>query len=330
MSPPSVRHPFEINKELVAAGTVQRTEVPISTLSTGTVLSVPVVVMHGKFEGPTLLVSAAIHGDEINGIEVIRRFMGHVKPARLKGTVVTVPIFNVFGYLTRSRYLPDRRDLNRSFPGSRKGSLASQLAHWFTNEVLVRCDVAVDLHTGSDNRINMPQIRCDLDVPSARELGMAFGAPILAHSNPRPNSMRAAAAELGLPMLVFEGGEALRFDPWSLDVGVRGLRQLLVYLEMQNSTDLATVDVPYVALGSSWVRVKRGGVWHSDVRLGDEVAAGQPLGKVTDIYGTIRSRCAAPYPGKVVGMAQLPNVSRGDAVLHIAVPFSLKSSPEIE
>lgn len=302
---------------------------PISVLSTGTVLSVPVVVAHGKEPGKTLVVSAAIHGDEINGVDVVQKFLTHVRPRHLRGTVVAVPVVNVFGYLSRSRYMPDRRDLNRSFPGSAKGSLTGRIAHWFLREIMSKADVGVDLHTGSDNRVNIPQVRCNLADPETARLAMAFGAPIVVQARLRANSLRAVASMQGLPMLVFEGGEALRFDPCVTEIGVRGLRRVMSAMDMMGTAEPASTET-YVATGSAWARVKHGGLWYPEVELGQDVKPGQVLGKVTDIYGHIRTRLTANWAGRVIGMTRLPHVSQGDAVVHVAVVEGTPRSYEDE
>lgn len=309
---------FFLNKTEVLPGTTQHLDVPISVLSTGTVLSVPVVVAHGSEPGKTLVVSAAIHGDEINGVDIVQKFLTHVRPRNLRGTVVAVPVVNVFGYLSRSRYMPDRRDLNRSFPGSSKGSLTGRIAHWFMREIISKADVGVDFHTGSDNRVNVPQVRCNLADPETARLATAFGAPILVQARLRANSLRAVASMQGLPMLVFEGGEALRFDPAVTEVGVRGLRRVLAAMDMMGFSE-NTPEPSFVASGSAWARVKHGGLWYPEVALGQDVVKGQVIGKVTDIYGKVRTRLATNWGGRVIGMTRLPHVSQGDAVVHVAI-----------
>jgi predicted deacylase len=317
VSPRPTRPPFILNKTEILPSTTQHLDVPISVLSTGTVLSVPVVVAHGNEPGKTLVVSAAIHGDEINGVDIVQKFLTHVRPRWLKGTVIAVPVVNVFGYLARSRYMPDRRDLNRSFPGSANGSLTGRIAHWFLKEIISKADVGVDIHTGSDNRVNVPQIRCNLEDPETARLATAFGAPILVQARLRANSLRAVASMRGLPMLVFEGGEALRFDPCVTDVGVRGLRRVLAAMDMMGSAEPLSEPV-FVATGSAWARVKHGGLWYPEVVLGQDLVKGQVLGRVTDIYGHMRTKLVASWGGRVIGMTRMPHVSQGDAVVHIA------------
>ncbi len=310
--------PFELFGHEVLPGKTRRLEIPISTLSTGTVLSIPVVVAHGVYAGPKLLVSAAIHGDEINGIEIVRRVLELADPRRMHGTLVAVPVVNVFGYLTRSRYLPDRRDLNRSFPGSKKGSLASQLAHLFLTRVVEPCQFGIDLHTGSDNRVNMPQIRANLGHEATRELALAFGAPVVVQSRLRANSLRATVARRDMPMLVYEAGEALRFDEHSLSIGTRGVMNVMAHLGIQAAGHEEPSPNPFISEASSWIRSPRGGILHSKIALGDLIEEGEQLGRVSDIYGKIRARVVATYSGMVIGLSNNPMVSRGDAVFHVA------------
>ncbi len=206
------RASFRIGELEVAPGRSATGELPIARQVTGTRISLPLQVVHGRSDGSTVWLSAAVHGDEINGVEIIRRVMRQLDARTMAGTVIAVPIVNVHGFLNGDRYLPDRRDLNRSFPGSPTGSLAARIANLFMTEIVSRCDVGIDLHTGSDHRTNLPQIRADLDDPETRALAEAFGAPLMLHSRIRDGSLRGAATERGATVLLFEGGEALRFD----------------------------------------------------------------------------------------------------------------------
>ncbi|WP_051063451.1 succinylglutamate desuccinylase/aspartoacylase family protein, partial [Ilumatobacter nonamiensis] len=214
------RPSFSIGDLDVAAGRSAIGQLPISRLVTGNQISIPINVFHGRNEGPVIWLSAAVHGDEIAGVEIIRRALSTIVPRTLAGTIVAVPIVNVHGFLSGDRYLPDRRDLNRSFPGSPGGSLAARVANIFMTEIVQRCDVGIDLHTGSDHRTNLPQIRADLDDPRTRDLAIAFGAPLIMHAKLRDGSMRAAATATGSTVLLYEGGEAWRFDREAIDAAV--------------------------------------------------------------------------------------------------------------
>jgi uncharacterized protein len=317
------RAPFEIAGESVAAGRRQQLEMPIARLMSGTPVAVPVIVLHGRFEGPIVWVSAALHGDELCGVEIIRRLLAAVDLRSLSGTIVAVPIVNVHGFNTGDRYLPDRRDLNRSFPGSLRGSLAARVAYLMMTEVVSRCSVGIDLHTGSDHRTNLPQIRADLADPVTSDLADVFGAPISMHSRSRDGSLRQAATEIGATTLLFEGGEANRFDEHAISVGAAGVLRVLAHLEMIDRS-LAPArprlkSSRVTSHSSSWARASRSGIFHLETALGDLVEVGDLLGAIHDPFGkrlaTVKSRAA----GMVVGHTQHPLVNRGDAIVHIAV-----------
>jgi predicted deacylase len=226
------RAPFAIAEHSVQAGRSRQFELPISRLVTGTTVSLPVMVLHGRDDGPTIWLSAAVHGDELCGVEIIRRVIGALDARTLSGTVLAVPVVNVFGFNTGDRFLPDRRDLNRSFPGSPRGSLAGRIAHLMMTEVVARCSVGIDLHTGSDHRVNLPQIRGDMDDPQVRSLAEEFATPLSLHAQIRDGSLRAEAANAGARVLLFEGGEADRFDEGAITAGTAGVLRAMRHLGM--------------------------------------------------------------------------------------------------
>ncbi|MFW2332482.1 succinylglutamate desuccinylase/aspartoacylase family protein, partial [Ilumatobacter sp.] len=267
MKPPR-REPWRIADTSIGAGKRAVGDVPIARLVTGTPISLPFQVVHGKLHGPAVWLSAAVHGDEIAGVEIIRRVMSELEPARTAGTVIAVPIVNVHGFLNGDRYLPDRRDLNRSFPGSASGSLAARVANLFMTEVVSRCDVGIDLHTGSDHRINLPQIRADLDDAETRRLAEAFGAPLMLHARVRDGSLRGAATDLGKTVLLYEGGEAWRFDRDSIEAGVTGVRNVLSELGMVAEPTDRCIVPPRLSRKSTWVRARRSGIVGLDTGLG--------------------------------------------------------------
>jgi hypothetical protein len=291
---------------------------PIGMLHTHVPVEMPVWVINGRRAGPRLFICAAIHGDELNGIEIIRRI--RVRPlAGLHGTLLLVPVVNVFGVLHHSRYLPDRRDLNRSFPGSERGSLAARLAQQFMAEIVTRCTHGIDLHTGTVHRSNLPQLRAQLDDPVTRELAMAFGAPVVLDSRLRDGSLRQAAAERGIPTLIYEAGEALRFDELSIRMGVAGILAVMRHLGMiRRRPPRAPRPMPVVADSSYWVRAPEGGVLRSGLRLGQRIAAGERLGQVSDPFGERETPVSAAHGGIVIGRNSLPLVNEGDALFHIA------------
>lgn len=223
---------MQVGGEAVPPGRRRELELPVARLPTDTWLSIPVVVLNGRAPGPTVWLSGAVHGDEINGVEIVRRLARTLDPRRLAGTVIAVPVVNVFGFVNESRSFPDRRDLNRSFPGSTRGSLAARLAHLFMQEVVSRSDDGIDFHTATDHRTNLPQLRCDLDDPETRRCAVAFGAPMTLHSRLRDGSLREAATSRGIPVLLYEGGEPVRFNEWAIRAGVDGALRVLQELGM--------------------------------------------------------------------------------------------------
>ena len=301
----------------VSPGTCRRVDLPVPGLPVGPELTLPCMVVHGLQPGPRAWLSAAVHGDELNGIEVIRRVLDRLDPRRMAGTVLAVPTVNVFGLLQEQRYLPDRRDLNRSFPGGPRGSLARRLAALFMETIVAGCDLGIDLHTASDSRENLPQIRADLDDPATLELARAFGAPILIHSRPRDGSLRRAAVALGVPMLVYEAGQALRFDAPAIAVGARGVLAVLHHVGVWPEP-APVVDRPRLSRKTLWTRTSRAGFARLEVQLGDLVASGQRLGAVGGPFGGRARALTARHAGVVIGIARNPVVYQGDALVHIA------------
>lgn len=308
---------FVIAGHSVAPGRRVQLELPIAKLMSGTPVALPVVVVHGAKPGAALWLSAAVHGDEINGVEIVRRVLAQLDAADLAGTVIAVPVVNVHGFNSGDRYLPDRRDLNRSFPGSPRGSLASQVANLFLKEVVARCSVGIDLHTGSDHRINLPQIRADLDDAATRELALAFGAPIAIHARTRDGSLRQVAADRGVRVLLYEGGEAHRFDEVSIDAGVAGVHRVMAALAMVDGVGTADSE-PVLSRRTSWMRATRSGILRLQVDRGDRVSAGQALAAIFDPFGKKLGSVRSRLGGVVIGHTQHPLVNKGDAVAHVA------------
>ncbi|MDH2415462.1 succinylglutamate desuccinylase/aspartoacylase family protein [Nocardioides sp. CER19] len=317
------RESFGIGDVRVRAGASRAVELPLTRLVTGGDVSIPVQVVHGREPGPVVWVNAAIHGDEVVGVEVIRRVLGQLSAKTLRGTLVAVPVVNVLGFMTGDRYLPDRRDLNRSFPGSGRGSLAARIAHLFMTQVVAKCELGIDLHTAADRRANLPQVRADLDDAETRRLALAFGAPVALHASLRDGSLRQAARAAGARVLVYEAGEALRFDDESIDTGVIGVLRVLDTLGMlpeEEGVDEAD-DEPrptLVSRASGWVRARGSGVLQLDVQLGDLVEVGRRLGGISDTLGRRVRLVHADRAGIVVGLNRAPLVNTGDAVVHIA------------
>lgn len=310
---------FELNGTIIAPGTRQTVDLPVSVLSDHTPVSMSVHVIHGRLDGPTAFVSAGVHGDEVIGVEIVRRLLRSKNIKSLRGTLIAVPIVNAFGFINHSRYLPDRRDLNRSFPGSASGPLASRLAHLFLGEIVDRCDVGIDLHSAAINRKNLPQIRISPGNDRLAELAEVFGAPVIMESDLRDGSLRAAARDKGKDVLLFEAGEGLRFDEMFIRAGVAGILRVLRHLKMVPAKGIAKPKArPQYCTSSKWLRAPAGGLLRSFRANGDVVAKDDVMGVVSDPFGNNELEIVAPFRGIVVGRAVLPVVNEGDAVFHLA------------
>lgn len=311
---------FEIGGIDIGLGSRRLIELPLPPLSTHTPLTLPVHVVRGKKDGPRLFVSAAIHGDEVNGTEIIRRLLHQPALNRLKGTLIAVPMVNVYGLIHQSRYLPDRRDLNRSFPGTVKGSLAARLANLFMTEIVDKATHGIDLHTGAIHRNNLPQIRANLDDMETARLAEAFGVPVLLNANLRDGSLRAAAGEIGIPMLLYEAGEALRFDEVSIRAGVKGIIGVMRSLGMlpRSRSRSKRKKEPFVARSSTWVRASASGMFRKVCSLGTRVKRGDIMGLIDDPFTGEEFEILATASGIVIGCAEIPLVHEGEALFHIA------------
>jgi predicted deacylase len=303
----------------VRAGQRLTIDLPVAPLQTHAEMAMPVQVLHGTQPGPRLFVSAAMHGDEINGVEIISRLLQRLPFRRLRGTLIAVPVVNVYGFINQSRYLPDRRDLNRFFPGSEKGSLASRLAWLLMHEVVTRCTHGIDLHTGSNHRSNLPQIRANMNHPETRRLARAFGAPVTINASVRDGSLREAVGSRGIPMLLYEAGEALRFDEIGIRLGVRGILAVMRIIGMLPESRRQRLPVePLMALSSTWVRAPSSGILRTSIALGRQVMAKRVLGTIGDPFGEDSVQVQSPVDGLVIGRLNLPLVYQGDALFHIA------------
>ncbi len=308
-----------INGVEILPGTRQTIDLPAGRLYTHTPMTIPVHIIRGKKDGPRLFVSAAIHGDEINGVEIIRRLLQLPALKRLKGTIIAVPIVNVQGFIHHSRYLPDRRDLNRSFPGSGKGSLGGRLAYLFMKEIVSKSTHGIDLHTGAIHRSNLPQIRANLDDPETERLACAFNVPVIISSSLRDGSLREAADTHGIPMLLYEAGEALRFDEVSIRAGVKGIVNVMRTLDMLSpSKRKSKIIEPVMARSSSWVRAADSGILRAMIPLGGRVKKDTLLGVIADPFGEREIKVISNINGIVIGRTNLPLVNEGDALFHIA------------
>lgn len=308
-----------INGITVLPGQHKTIDLPLGTLYTHSPLTMPVRVVCGKKPGPKLFVSAAIHGDELNGVEIIRRLLKSSSLKRLRGVLIAIPVVNVHGLLHHSRYLPDRRDLNRSFPGSSSGSLAARMAHIFMQQIVNQCDYGIDLHTGAIHRSNLPQIRANLDDEETTRLAKVFGVPVLLNSDLRDGSLREVSAAGGTPILLYEGGEALRFDEVSIRAGEKGIRNVMRELSMLPPSKSKRKPMKsVVARSSSWARAQISGVFRAVVPLGAHITEETVLGVISDPFGENEWEVRANYEGIVIGRNNLPLVYDGDALFHIA------------
>lgn len=313
------RPAFKIGGQSVPPGTRQTVDLPVSVLSDHTPITMSVHVVHGRRPGPTLFISAAVHGDEVMGVEIVRRVLRTRNLDTLKGTLLTIPIVNTYGFLNHSRYLPDRRDLNRSFPGSAVGSLTARLAHQFMTEVVLQSDVGIDLHSAAIHRTNLPQIRVSPRKPETMMLAEAFGAPIIMTSKIRDGSLRQAAQRHDVDILLFEAGEGLRFDELAVRAGVMGILRVMRHLGMVKRKGVAKPHVaPMRSSSSYWLRAPAGGLLRTLKTTGVHVESGEVLGVISDPFGEVETEILAEDAGLLVGRTNLPVVNEGDGLFHIA------------
>lgn len=313
------RDNIEIAGVSVKPGTRQSIDIPLPSYYTHSSACMPIHVVHGRNPGPCLLVCAAIHGDELNGVEIVRRILGHKLIDRIKGTLITIPIVNVFGFVSKSRYLPDRRDLNRSFPGSDTGSMASRLANILMTEVIPHCTHVIDLHTGALNRENLPQIRAKvIGEPVTEAMARAFGVPVILNSELLKGTFRMAAREHDITAIVYEAGEALRFDEVAIRAGVKGVLGVMSHLGMRGKSQQQNRVKPLIANKTQWVRAHQSGILRSLVASGTRVAVDDVLAYINDPLGENSEALLSPTSGIVIGKTNLPLVFEGEAVFHIA------------
>jgi predicted deacylase len=315
----SQRKRLVIGGERIRAGEVRDLRLKVSETFTGDSVLVPLRVIRARRPGPVVFVSAAIHGDEINGTGIVRELIyGEPVPLR-RGTLICMPVINVFGFETHSRDMPDRRDLNRCFPGGAEGSLSSRVAHMLLEEVIRRCDFGIDLHSAAVRRTNYPNVRGDLSNPGVRALATAFGCELIVNGKGPEGSMRRAACAAGCPTIILEAGEVGKVEPSVRDVGVRGIRNILISLgmlggEMQRPAYQVTVRK------TTWVRADLGGLLRFHVSPGDLVEGGEPIATNESLFGAARSVLIAPAAGIVLGMSTHPAAKPGEPVCHLAMP----------
>jgi len=309
---------LELFGQLIPPGTYRQIDWTASQSYEGSNVTTPILVMNGNKSGQTLCLTAAVHGDELNGIEIIRRVFSKLKVRKLSGTVIGVPIVNLQAFRETSRYLPDRRDLNRFFPGNPKGSSASRIASSLFNGIIQQCDALVDLHTGSFRRTNMPQLRADLNNPRVVELTRGFGATVILHSDGGLGTLRRAATDAGIPAVTLEAGESMRLQEDAVAHGVKGIQSLLYTMGMYPKRSLLGPPKP-TFYNAKWIRADQSGILFSQIKLGKKVKIGDILGTVTDPINNQRSEIRSPYDGLVLGMALNQLVMPGYATYRIGI-----------
>ncbi|HSN52797.1 MAG TPA: succinylglutamate desuccinylase/aspartoacylase family protein [Woeseiaceae bacterium] len=302
----------------IPPGTSMRLSWSATELFEGVPVSTPVLAINGALPGPSLCLTAAVHGDELNGVEMVRRVLHDINPEKLAGAIIGVPIVNVQGFRRGSRYLPDRRDLNRYFPGNPTGSAAARIAHSFFTNVVAHCDALIDLHTGSFERANLPQIRADLRNPDVVTLTQGLGGMVILHSTPAVGTLRHAATQAGIPAVTLEAGGPSVLELNEVKHGVKGIETLITAIGMQRKLRLWSDPEP-VYYRSSWVRADSGGILLADVGLGSTVTEGDLLGTITDPMSNARSEVRSPYSGRVIGMARNQIVMPGFAAFHVGI-----------
>lgn len=306
-----------ISENSIAPGESKLVQIKIARLPTGTLIDIPVHVFNSKKPGPTILIQAGLHGDEINGVETLRRMLQQDLFKLKKGAVIVVPILNVFGFIHFSRDVPDGKDVNRSFPGSKSGSLASRIAHNYTSEILPYIDFAIDLHTGGAQRHNYPQIRFTGGDEKSKALAEMFNAPFCFASGLIAGSFRKATYKLGIPTIVYEAGESMRFNEEAIAFGIDGIYKVLAGHKMV-SKEGKPKKIPSIYLDSRrWIRASRAGMFIPSIENGSRVEKGQELGVITDTFAKKSRKVSAPFEGYVVCVNHQAVVNQGDALFHM-------------
>ena len=313
------RPSFELAGVSVEPASRKTINIPVSTLSDHTPVTLSAHVIHGRNEGPVMFISAGIHGNEVIGVEIVRRLLRTKNFKSLRGTLIVVPIVNTFGFLNHSRYLPDRRDLNRCFPGSVDGSLGSRLAHIFMNEIVAQCSLGIDLHSAAINRTNLPQIRVSANNHETLRLAHVFGAPVILTSALRDGSLRQEAKRIGVDVILYEAGEGMRFDEMSVRAGLAGILRVLKDVGLLPLAGIAGPKArSIVCADSHWQRAPAGGLLRMFKAEGDVVEVGDVLAAISDPFGQSETEVKARYSGIIVGRAVMPIVHEGDALFHVA------------
>lgn len=318
---------FELLGESILPGESKTIEVEIAKLHTMTKLKIPVIIERSKIDGPTVLFSACLHGDEINGTEIVRQIIRKQINKPKRGTIICIPIINIFGFLNQTREFPDKRDLNRVFPGSRTGSLASRFAHFLVTDIIPKIDYAVDFHAGGASRFNAPQIRIAPNNLELKELASVFNSPFTLYSKNISGSFRNACTKLGVKMLLFEGGKSLDLNDMITEDGYQGAKRFLDHLDMLNlKKEAKKVSKKTIFIEkSSWVRANYSGMFHSMVTISAFVKKGDVMAIISDPFGKVEHKLKAPSDGYIINVNDAPIVYQGDAVFHISTRLESQS-----
>lgn len=310
---------IEIGGETVHPGEEKLVKIKIDRLPTGTLIDIPVYVFNAKHPGPTLLLQAGLHGDEINGIEIVRRMLQEKRFMIQRGAIIAVPILNIFGFIHFSRDVPDGKDVNRSFPGSKKGSMASRIAYHYISEIMHQIDYGIDMHTGGRQRNNFPQVRYTAEDPMSVALAEVFNAPVSFSSKLIRGSFRNAAFRMNKPVIVFEAGESMRFDDYAIMEGMQGILNVLKHFKM-----ITKIDPLYVERHTSihlqdrkWLRAPTAGMFIPGITNGSAIKKGQEIGMITDTYAKRAKQIKAPFDGYVVCINHQAVVNQGEALFHV-------------
>jgi predicted deacylase len=309
---------IKIAGEEIKPGEFKEIDVKIARLPSHTVIDTPIYVSRAVDEGPVLALVAGMHGDEINGVEIVRRMLEGELHRPKRGTIICIPIINVYGFLNFSREVPDGKDINRSFPGNKNGSLASRVAFHITKEILPVIDYGIDFHTGGAMRTNYPQVRATLNNEKNAELAAAFAAPFTIDAPFRPNSLRREASKKGKNIIVYEGGESLRFDLPAVERGIAGTLRLMKHLDMIDWAPHPKEENKII-WNTSWIRARYAGLFQSNVQCGQLVQKGSWVGTITDPFGEFKEKIFAKHTGYVIGLNNIPVVNAGDALMHFGM-----------
>ncbi len=310
--------PFVILGKKIKRGESALIEVEVAKLHTRNTLKMPVIIERGKEDGPVLLLTGGVHGDEINGVAIVREVIsrGYNKP--IAGTIICIPVFNVFGYLKLSREFPDGRDLNRMFPGAAKGSLASQFAYKFTKEIATKVDYVLDFHTGGAKRSNYPNVRCVFKQEGALDFARIFGAPLIVNSSYIKKSLRETINKMGKKIILFEGGKSMEIDPFVVNEGVKGALNIMKHLNMQEGEPVVNEDTVVIAK-DKWLRAPFSGMFEPAVANGSFVKHKEVMGRILDPFGEFEKKLKAPFDCYIFGLNEAPIVNKGDALFHVSV-----------